>query len=257
MYGVVDAHRYVRQQARRLIREPAADAVERVRLRWRSALIRTVRLTGAAALAYAVAAATLSDPRPLTAALTALLIVQVTLLGTIADSIRRILAVVLGVTLAIALSDLVPFSVWSLSAVIAVSILLGLLMRLGPHLLEVPISAMLVLGVGGADAAATEPDQRDPGRHGRRSGAHPGAAAGRAEPHRGRGGGETSPIEMAELLERVAGDLGPAGQRRAGATLAGRGPPGDPSRAGGRTGAAGRRAEPPDERARGRADRDR
>ena len=207
MYGVVDLQRYVRAQAQRLIRGPAADAVERVRLRWRSAVIRTVRLTGAAALAYAVAAATLSDPRPLTAALTALLIVQVTLLGTIADSIRRILAVVLGVTLAIALSDLVPFSVWSLSAVIAVSILLGLLLRLGPHLLEVPISAMLVLGVGGAEAAATS----------RISETLVGTAAGLvltlvlppAVQNRTAGAAvEAFAVEMAELLERVAGDLG-------------------------------------------------
>jgi hypothetical protein len=206
MYGVLDAQRYVRQQVRRLVREPAVDAVERVRRRWRSALIRTVRLTGAAALGYAVAAAALSDPRPLTAALTALLIVQVTLLGTIADSIRRILAVVLGVTLAIALSEFVPFSVWSLSAVIAVSILLGLLMRLGPHLLEVPISAMLVLGVGGAHAAATS----------RISETLVGTAAGLvltlvlppAVQNRTAGAAvEGFAIEMAELLERVAGDL--------------------------------------------------
>ncbi len=206
MEDVVDAQRYVRTRAQRLIREPIADAVERVRLRWRSAVIRTVRLTGAAALAYAVAAATLSDPRPLTAALTALLIVQVTLLGTIADSIRRILAVVLGVTLAIALSALVPFSVWSLSAVIAVSILLGLLMRLGPHLIEVPISAMLVLGVGGAEAAATS----------RISETLVGTAAGLAltlllppaVQNRTAGAAvEGFAIEMAELLERVAGDL--------------------------------------------------
>lgn len=180
-----------------------------MRLRWRSAIIRTVRLTGAAALAYAVAAATLPDPRPLTAALTALLIVQVTLLGTISDSIRRILAVVLGVTLAIGFTDLVPFSVWSLSAVIAASILLGLLLRLGPHLLEVPISAMLVLGVGGAQAAATS----------RISETLVGTAAGLvltlvlppAVQNRTAGAAvEGFAVEMAELLERVAVDLGRA-----------------------------------------------
>ena len=35
---------------------------------------------------------------------------------------------------------------------VAVSLVVGQLLRLGPHLLEVPISAMLVLAVGGADA---------------------------------------------------------------------------------------------------------
>lgn len=206
MYVVGASQRYLRTLPDRLRRGFLADAAERVRLRWRSAVIRTVRLTGAAALAYSVAAVTLPDPRPLTAALTALLIVQVTLLGTIADSVRRTLAVVLGVSLAIGLTSLVPFSVWSLSAVIATSILLGLLLRLGPHLLEVPISAMLVLGVGGAEAAATS----------RISETLVGTAAGLvltlvlppAVQNRTAGAAvEAFAVEMAELLERVAGDL--------------------------------------------------
>ena len=206
MDGVVAIGQYLRKQASAWLRGPVADALERINLRWRSAVIRTVRLTGAAALAYGVAEATLSDKRPLTAALTALLIVQVTLLGTIADSIRRIIAVVLGVALAIGFTTIVPFSVWSLSAVIAASILLGLLLRLGPHLLEVPISAMLVLGVGGAEAAATS----------RISETLVGTAAGLAVTlllppavqNRTAGAAvEGFAIEMAELLERVAGDL--------------------------------------------------
>lgn len=206
MYGVVAPRRYLRTQLDRLLRGPVADALERVRLRGRSAVVRTVRLTGAAALAYSVAAATLPDPRPLTAALTALLVVQVTLLGTIADSFRRILAVVCGVALAIAFTSLVPFSVWSLSAVIAASILVGLLLRLGPHLLEVPISAMLVLGVGGAESAAAS----------RISETLVGTGAGLvftlvlppAVQNRTAGAAvEGFAVEMAELLERVAGDL--------------------------------------------------
>src|SRR6185295_5880598 len=43
------------------------------------------------------------------------------------------------------------------AALVAASIVVGQLLRLGPHLLEVPISAMLVLGVGyaaGAESAA-------------------------------------------------------------------------------------------------------
>ena len=206
MDGVGGVGQYVRRQVSAVVRGPVADAMERVDLRWRSAVIRTVRLTGAAALAYGIAEATLSDKRPLTAALTALLIVQVTLLGTIADSMRRILAVVLGVSVAIGFSTVVPFSVWTLSAVISASILLGLLLRLGPHLLEVPISAMLVLGVGGAEAAATS----------RISETLVGTAAGLAVTlllppavqNRTAGAAvEAFAIEMAELLERVADDL--------------------------------------------------
>src|SRR5205085_8290358 len=44
---------------------------------------------------------------------------------------------------------------WSLGTVIALAIVTGQVLRLGEHLLEVPISAMLVLGVSSAQAAAT------------------------------------------------------------------------------------------------------
>ena len=42
---------------------------------------------------------------------------------------------------------------WSLGLLVAASIIVGQLLRLGPNLIEVPISAMLVLGVGYAAGA--------------------------------------------------------------------------------------------------------
>ena len=120
-----------------------------------AALTRMLRLTGAAA-AYLVAVLLLDHPRPVLAPLTALLIVQVTLVGTITDTARRILSVVAGVALAIVFSAFVGFSWWSLALVIAASIMVGQALRLGPHLLEVPISAMLVLAVGGSEHAALD-----------------------------------------------------------------------------------------------------
>ncbi len=81
---------------------------------------------------------------------------QVTLVGTIADTGRRILSVVLGVAVAIGVSTLVGFTWWSLGALVAASILLGQALRLGPHIMEVPISAMLVLAAGGAGVQATD-----------------------------------------------------------------------------------------------------
>jgi hypothetical protein len=45
---------------------------------------------------------------------------------------------------------------WSLGLVVAVSAVIGQVLRLGSNLLEVPISAMLVLGVGAATGAAAE-----------------------------------------------------------------------------------------------------
>jgi hypothetical protein len=109
-----------------------------------------LRLTGAALAAYLGALLILGESRPVLAPLTALLIVQVTLVGTMADTLKRIASVVVGVSLAIAFSHLVSFHWWSLALIIAGSIAVGQLLRLGPHLLEVPISAMLVLAVGGA-----------------------------------------------------------------------------------------------------------
>jgi hypothetical protein len=139
-------------EVRRVVRSFAV----RVRERGLVAAGRVLRLTGAAVAAYLVAYVTVTDNRPVTAALTALLIVQVTLVGTITDTIRRIVSVVAGVGLAIGVSAFVGFTWWSLGAIVAASLVVGQLLRLGPHLLEVPISAMLILAVGGLEAKAID-----------------------------------------------------------------------------------------------------
>lgn len=132
------------------------SSVRRVQDRWRVAFARVARLTGAAVAAYLLALQLGTDPRPVTAALTALLIVQVTLVGTVSDTLRRIASVLLGVAVAIAVSTVVGFTWWSLGAVVAASIVLGQAARLGPHLMEVPISAMLILAAGGAGVQAID-----------------------------------------------------------------------------------------------------
>jgi uncharacterized membrane protein YccC len=128
----------------------------RIRERGPATLTRMLRLTAAAVLSYVVAGQAVADPRPVTAALTALLVVQVTLVGTFTDTVRRVISVFVGVVLAIGVSSLVGFTWWSLAAVVAASIALGQLLRLGPHLLEVPISAMLILAVGGQERLARD-----------------------------------------------------------------------------------------------------
>ncbi|HET6876007.1 MAG TPA: aromatic acid exporter family protein [Jatrophihabitans sp.] len=138
------------------LRALTVNLQRRLRERGPASLGRAVRLSVAALAAYTAARFAVSDPRPVTAALTALLIVQVTLFGTITDTARRILSVLAGVGAAIAVSTFVGFTWWSLGALVALSILLGQALRLGPHLLEVPISAMLILAAGGAGAQATD-----------------------------------------------------------------------------------------------------
>lgn len=136
------------------VRRFLAELVRRSRERGRTALFRALRIAGATVAAFVVAEAVgLSDPPPLVAALTALLVVQATLASTLVNGVQRVLAVVLGVVLAVGFVSVVGLNWWSLGVLVAASIVSGQILRLGPHLLEVPISAMLVLGVGYTAAA--------------------------------------------------------------------------------------------------------
>jgi Aromatic acid exporter family member 1 len=130
---------------------PAAEFVLRVRTRGRSAAFRAGRMTGATVAAFLIAQLVgLHSPPPIIAALTALLVVQATLTSTLLNGLQRVASVVAGVALAVGVVAVVGLTWWSLGALVAASIVVGQLLRLGPHLVEVPISAMLVLGVGSA-----------------------------------------------------------------------------------------------------------
>ncbi|MDK1475870.1 aromatic acid exporter family protein [Streptomyces sp. 549] len=111
-------------------------------------VVQTVRSAAAATIAYATAVWLLSaQPPPLLAPLTALLVVQVTLYATLTSGIRRVNAVVAGVLIAVAFSEMVGLSWWSLGLLIISALVLGHLVRAGEFVPEVAISAMLVLGV--------------------------------------------------------------------------------------------------------------
>ncbi|WP_418955285.1 FUSC family protein [Streptomyces tritici] len=129
-------------------RSPLLSPV-RVWQRWRRdpAVVQTVRSTAAATISYVVALGLSSEPVPLTAPLTALLVVQVTLYSTLTTSLRRVNSVVVGVLIAIAFSVLVGLTWWSLALVILASLVVGRFVRVEEFVPEVAISAMLVLGV--------------------------------------------------------------------------------------------------------------
>ncbi|WP_162872838.1 FUSC family protein [Austwickia chelonae] len=131
-------------------------ALEPSRLRRRSVptLWTVTRLTSAAVLAYLLAVAVNPGLTDLTGPLTALLVVQTSLYATLKMGVFRILSVLTGVLVAIAVSTWVGLSWWSLGLVIAASLLIGSILRLGDNLLEAPISAMLILGVYAHDIAA-------------------------------------------------------------------------------------------------------
>jgi hypothetical protein len=142
------------ENAARALRRSGGELLRRVRARGRSALYRAGRMTGAAVAAFLVAQLLgLRHPPPLIAALTALLVVQATLASTLVNGVQRVLSVVSGVALAVLFVSFVGLTWWSLGALVATSIVVGQILRLGPHLVEVPISAMLVLGVGYAAGA--------------------------------------------------------------------------------------------------------
>ena len=128
----------------------------RLRLRGRSGTSWSVRITAAAVASYVVALALLDSTTPLLSPLTAMLVVQVTPWSLLVSGLDRVLSVVLGVSVAIGVTALVSLTWWSLGVVILVSLLIGQALRLRDNLLEVPISAMLVMGVGsfGAETAA-------------------------------------------------------------------------------------------------------
>ncbi|QGF23354.1 FUSC family protein [Raineyella fluvialis] len=124
--------------------------------RWRDVPARleptgvwVLRLTIATVLAYLASMPIVQGPPDLTGALTALLVVQGTNVGTLRSMVVRIGAVVTGVMLAVLVSQFVGLSWWSLALVVALSLASAKVFRLGEQSLETPISAMLILAVQG------------------------------------------------------------------------------------------------------------
>jgi hypothetical protein len=129
--------------------------LSRFRRGGRAAVAWAMRLTAAAVASYLVASWLFPQTKPLLAPLTALLVVQLTPVSLLASGLDRVLSVVSGVSVAVVFSAVVPLAWWSLGLLIAASILIGQALRLGSNLVEVPISAMLVVSVGslGAESA--------------------------------------------------------------------------------------------------------
>ena len=114
--------------------------------------LRTAKTTLAAVLAFVVADLLQTSPQPVLAPLTALLVVQLTMYETVAHGLERVASVLAGVLVALGVAAFAGLHWWSLGAVVFLSLVLGRLLRLGAYLLEVPVSAMLVLAVGGLGA---------------------------------------------------------------------------------------------------------
>lgn len=115
---------------------------------------RIVQMTTAAVIAYLCAKAVDPTTSDLTGPLTALLVVQSNLSRSLTSGIGRVAAVLTGVLVAVVLAIWFGLTWWSLGLAIGAALTLGYLLDFGDHILETPISAMLILGVSQHDVAA-------------------------------------------------------------------------------------------------------
>jgi hypothetical protein len=122
--------------------------------RLRPSATQITRLTVAAVVAYLVADLVTPGILDLTAPLTALLVVQASTVGTLLMGLVRVGAVLTGVLVAVLITTWTGLSWWSLGIVIAVSLVLAKVFRLGDQSLETPISAMLILAVARPEVGA-------------------------------------------------------------------------------------------------------
>ncbi len=122
--------------------------------RLRAGVVQIVRLTVAAVISYLIANWLSPGIVDLTAPLTALLVVQASTVGTLQMGLVRVGAVLTGVLVAVGLSSSIGLTWWSLAIVIATSLALARILRLGDQSLEAPISAMLILAVSSPELAA-------------------------------------------------------------------------------------------------------
>src|ERR1700760_1168910 len=141
--------------AARVVAQRAPVTLTVVRHRAQPTAATIVRLTATAVFAYLVALPVPGVSRPVLAPLTALLVAQVSLYRTLRSALRRVSSVVAGVLVAVALSALVGFTWWTLGIVIVLALAVGNALHLGDEILEVPISAMLILSSVGTRAAAS------------------------------------------------------------------------------------------------------
>jgi Aromatic acid exporter family member 1 len=139
--------------AARSITQRAPVTLTLVRHRAQPKAATIVRLTVTAVFAYLLALLLPNASRPVMAPLTALLVVQVSIYQTLRTAVRRVASVVAGVLLALGLSAWVGFTWWSLGIAIALGLTVGYALHLREEVLEVPISAMLIMSVGTRSAA--------------------------------------------------------------------------------------------------------
>lgn len=121
----------------------------------RSPLLQVLKTSVAAVSAWLLSNFVLDQPLPIFAAIAALLVVQPSVNQSLAKGIERSFGVILGVLIAYGAGVVFGSSSWLVLAVIVVSLLLAWALRLTPGSAnQLPITAMLVLAIGGVDTPA-------------------------------------------------------------------------------------------------------
>lgn len=117
----------------------------------RSPLLQVFKTSVAVIAAWLLSTLLLGQQLPIFAAIAALLVVQPSVNQSLAKGVERSFGVVLGVLLAYGAGMVFGESTWIVLAIVVVALLLSWALRLTPGSAnQIPISAMLVLAIGGA-----------------------------------------------------------------------------------------------------------
>lgn len=117
----------------------------------RGVIVQTIKVAVSAGLSWALAQWWLDSPAPIWAPITASLIALLTVRASVRDAAEKVLAVTLGILVAIWLGSLIGLHAWSIAVITGIGFLAGKVLRLGPGAAaQIPINGLFVLGLGSA-----------------------------------------------------------------------------------------------------------
>src|SRR6478609_435412 len=117
----------------------------------RAVLLQALKVAVSAGASWALAAWWLDSPSPIWAPITASLIALLTVRASVRDAVEKIVAVLIGMVVAIWLGGLIGLHAWSIALIVAVGFLAGKVLRLnGGAAAQIPINGLFVLALGSA-----------------------------------------------------------------------------------------------------------
>lgn len=122
-----------------------------------TALLQAFKIGLSASLAWAIALWWFEAPNPIWAPITASLIALLTVRASVRDAFQKLLAVLVGIAVAIWLGGLIGLHIWSIGVIVTVGFLAGRILRLSPSAAaQITINGLFVLVLG----AGADPGQR-------------------------------------------------------------------------------------------------